>query len=147
MISLGSCTMKLNATSEMIPISWPEFARLHPFAPIDQAQGYMEMIGGLEGWLKTITGFDAISMQSRITSYNVCYTKLLRGGCQQSVGRGGMTMKVSDEHGKVSIREKTKSGMIAQRPFSTFGIEKADRPSERYHTSHHQSHLNHMASL
>ena len=64
MISLGSCTMKLNATSEMIPVSWPEFANLHPFAPIDQAQGYMEMIGGLESWLKTITGFDAISMQS-----------------------------------------------------------------------------------
>jgi glycine dehydrogenase len=64
MISLGSCTMKLNATSEMIPISWPEFARLHPFAPIDQAKGYMEMIGGLESWLKAITGFDAISIQS-----------------------------------------------------------------------------------
>jgi len=64
MISLGSCTMKLNATSEMIPITWPEFGDIHPFAPIDQAQGYMEMIGGLESWLKTITGFDAISMQS-----------------------------------------------------------------------------------
>jgi len=64
MISLGSCTMKLNATSEMIPISWPEFADLHPFAPIDQAQGYMEMIGGLETWLKAITGFDAVSLQS-----------------------------------------------------------------------------------
>jgi len=64
MISLGSCTMKLNATSEMIPITWPEFGDIHPFVPIDQAQGYMEMIGGLESWLKTITGFDAISMQS-----------------------------------------------------------------------------------
>ena len=64
MISLGSCTMKLNATSEMIPITWPEFGDMHPFAPIDQALGYMEMIGGLESWLKTITGFDAISMQS-----------------------------------------------------------------------------------
>ena len=63
MISLGSCTMKLNATSEMIPITWPEFADIHPFAPIDQAQGYMEMIGGLESWLKVITGFDAICMQ------------------------------------------------------------------------------------
>ena len=63
MISLGSCTMKLNATSEMIPVTWPEFADLHPFAPIDQAQGYMEMIAGLESWLKTITGFDAICMQ------------------------------------------------------------------------------------
>ncbi len=64
MISLGSCTMKLNATSEMLPISWPEFANLHPFAPIDQAQGYVEMIGLLEDWLKAITGFDAVSLQS-----------------------------------------------------------------------------------
>jgi glycine dehydrogenase len=63
MISLGSCTMKLNATSEMIPITWPEFADIHPFAPIDQAQGYMEMIGGLETALRAITGFDAICMQ------------------------------------------------------------------------------------
>ncbi|GHU03599.1 glycine dehydrogenase (decarboxylating) [Betaproteobacteria bacterium] len=64
MISLGSCTMKLNAASEMIPISWPEFASPHPFAPLDQAQGYMEMIGELENWLKIITGFDAVSLQS-----------------------------------------------------------------------------------
>lgn len=63
MISLGSCTMKLNATSEMIPISWPEFSGLHPFAPLDQAKGYVEMIRGLEDWLKTITGFDAVSLQ------------------------------------------------------------------------------------
>ncbi len=63
MIALGSCTMKLNATSEMIPVTWPEFGDIHPFAPIDQAQGYMEMIGGLENWLKVITGFDAICMQ------------------------------------------------------------------------------------
>ncbi|HMW19111.1 MAG TPA: aminomethyl-transferring glycine dehydrogenase [Accumulibacter sp.] len=63
MISLGSCTMKLNATSEMIPISWPEFANIHPFAPLDQATGYLEMIHQLESWLKTITGFDAICLQ------------------------------------------------------------------------------------
>ena len=63
MISLGSCTMKLNAASEMIPVSWPEFADIHPFAPIEQAQGYKEMIGGLADWLKTITGFDAVCMQ------------------------------------------------------------------------------------
>ncbi len=63
MISLGSCTMKLNATSEMIPITWPEFANLHPFAPIDQAAGYMEMIAGLEAALRAITGFDAICLQ------------------------------------------------------------------------------------
>lgn len=63
MIPLGSCTMKLNATSEMIPISWPEFARMHPFAPQDQAQGYRQMIDELEAMLRAITGFDAISMQ------------------------------------------------------------------------------------
>ncbi|MEN9457187.1 MAG: hypothetical protein RL210_2706 [Pseudomonadota bacterium] len=63
MISLGSCTMKLNATSEMIPVTWPEFADIHPFAPRDQVQGYLQMIGGLEAMLKAITGFDAICMQ------------------------------------------------------------------------------------
>ena len=63
MIPLGSCTMKLNATSEMIPITWPEFANLHPFAPQEQAQGYKLMIDELEAWLCAITGFDAISMQ------------------------------------------------------------------------------------
>ncbi|MBK6637597.1 MAG: aminomethyl-transferring glycine dehydrogenase [Rhodocyclaceae bacterium] len=63
MIPLGSCTMKLNAVAEMIPVSWPEFANLHPFAPLDQAQGYVEMIDGLETQLKAITGFDAICMQ------------------------------------------------------------------------------------
>jgi len=63
MIALGSCTMKLNATSELIPITWPEFADIHPFVPLDQATGYLEMITGLETWLKVITGFDAICMQ------------------------------------------------------------------------------------
>ncbi|MBX7231771.1 MAG: aminomethyl-transferring glycine dehydrogenase [Bdellovibrionales bacterium] len=63
MIPLGSCTMKLNASAEMIPITWPEFANIHPFAPLNQAQGYMEMIHQLEFWLKAITGFSAISFQ------------------------------------------------------------------------------------
>lgn len=63
MISLGSCTMKLNATAEMIPITWPEFASLHPFVPKEQAGGYYQMIGELSGWLANITGYDAISMQ------------------------------------------------------------------------------------
>ncbi|WP_165089636.1 aminomethyl-transferring glycine dehydrogenase [Neisseria yangbaofengii] len=63
MISLGSCTMKLNATSEMIPITWPEFANLHPFAPSEQTEGYRELLQGLQTQLKAITGFDAISLQ------------------------------------------------------------------------------------
>jgi glycine dehydrogenase len=63
MISLGSCTMKLNATAEMIPITWPEFTDIHPFAPLDQAAGSLELISTLSDWLKVITGFDAICMQ------------------------------------------------------------------------------------
>ena len=63
MISLGSCTMKLNATAEMIPVTWPEFGSLHPFVPRDQAEGYYEMINQLGDWLVNITGYDNISMQ------------------------------------------------------------------------------------
>ena len=63
MIPLGSCTMKLNATAEMLPITWPEFAEIHPFVPADQALGYAEMIKDLSEKLCQITGYDAISMQ------------------------------------------------------------------------------------
>ncbi|MGH3320528.1 MAG: aminomethyl-transferring glycine dehydrogenase [Streptosporangiaceae bacterium] len=63
MIPLGSCTMKLNAATEMEPITWPEFASIHPFAPLDQADGYLELIGGLERLLAEITGYDAVSLQ------------------------------------------------------------------------------------
>jgi glycine dehydrogenase len=63
MIPLGSCTMKLNATAEMFPISWPEISKLHPFAPTEQTAGYKELCEQLEDWLAEITGFDAISLQ------------------------------------------------------------------------------------
>ena len=63
MISLGSCTMKLNATSEMIPVTWAEFSSLHPFVPAGQAQGYRAMIAELEAMLATLTGFSAVSLQ------------------------------------------------------------------------------------
>ena len=63
MIPLGSCTMKLNATTEMIPVSWSEFSSMHPFVPIDQAKGYMTLIRELEKDLSEITGFDAVSLQ------------------------------------------------------------------------------------
>jgi glycine dehydrogenase len=63
MIPLGSCTMKLNAAAEMEPVTWPEFAGLHPFAPADQAAGYIELITGLEQALAEITGYDAVSVQ------------------------------------------------------------------------------------
>jgi glycine dehydrogenase len=63
MIPLGSCTMKLNATTEMIPLSWSEFGQLHPFAPREQASGYHELFARLEKWLCDITGYDAVSLQ------------------------------------------------------------------------------------
>jgi len=63
MIPLGSCTMKLNATSEMIPVGWEEFSNIHPYAPADQTKGYQELVSGLEAQLATITGYAAISLQ------------------------------------------------------------------------------------
>ncbi|MBI2783759.1 MAG: aminomethyl-transferring glycine dehydrogenase [Gammaproteobacteria bacterium] len=63
MIPLGSCTMKLNATAEMLPITWPEFANLHPFAPLEQARGYRQLFADLERWLAACTGFAAVSLQ------------------------------------------------------------------------------------
>ena len=63
MIPLGSCTMKLNAASELLPVSWPEFATLHPFAPEDQVLGYRRLVEDLEQWLAALTGFDAVSLQ------------------------------------------------------------------------------------
>jgi glycine dehydrogenase len=63
MIPLGSCTMKLNATAEMIPVTWPEFGALHPFAPAEQTQGYAELFDDLKKWLVEITGYDAVSLQ------------------------------------------------------------------------------------
>jgi glycine dehydrogenase len=63
MIPLGSCTMKLNAAAEMMPITWPEFAGLHPFAPDDESEGYRELIGRLEAMLVAVTGYDAVSLQ------------------------------------------------------------------------------------
>ena len=63
MIPLGSCTMKLNATAEMMPVTWPEFARMHPFAPLDQAQGYLQLFAELERDLAELTGYDAVSLQ------------------------------------------------------------------------------------
>ena len=63
MIPLGSCTMKLNGTTEMVPITWPAFARLHPFAPLEQAGGYRQLFADLEAWLAEITGYDAVSLQ------------------------------------------------------------------------------------
>jgi len=63
MIPLGSCTMKLNAAAEMYPVTWPEFGRIHPFAPLAQTRGYQQLFAELEEWLAEITGFSAVSLQ------------------------------------------------------------------------------------
>jgi glycine dehydrogenase len=92
MIPLGSCTMKLNATTEMIPVTWPELANLHPFAPEDQVQGYQQMFEELGDLLCEITGFDSMSLQPNagaageyaglmvIRAYHLVRTRDVRGG-------------------------------------------------------------------
>ena len=89
MIPLGSCTMKLNATSEMIPITWPQFANLHPFAPREQAVGYSSMIEELERWLCAITGFDAICMQPNSGAQGEYAGLLAIGKYHESRQQGG----------------------------------------------------------
>ncbi len=76
MIPLGSCTMKLNATAEMLPVTWPEFSRLHPFAPHEQTKGYHELFHQLEAWLAEITGLSAVSLQPNAGSQGE-YTGLM----------------------------------------------------------------------
>jgi glycine dehydrogenase len=88
MISLGSCTMKLNATSEMFPVSWPEFGRLHPFAPEEQTRGYVKMFKDLETWLSEITGFAAVSLQPNAGSQGEYAGLLAIRAYHESRGQG-----------------------------------------------------------
>jgi glycine dehydrogenase len=88
MIPLGSCTMKLNATSEMMPLTWPEFGRLHPFAPADQAQGYATVFAQLQAWLGEITGFPAVSLQPNAGSQGEYSGLLAIRGYHESRGEG-----------------------------------------------------------
>ena len=88
MIPLGSCTMKLNASAQMIPLSWPEFANIHPFAPRDQAQGYMQLIEEFEAMLVEITGYDKISMQPNSGAQGEYAGLLAISKYQDSIGEG-----------------------------------------------------------
>ncbi len=88
MIPLGSCTMKLNATSEMIPITWPEFAGLHPFAPADQLAGYAQMDADLQKWLSQATGYAGISLQPNAGSQGEYAGLLAIRGWQRARGQG-----------------------------------------------------------
>jgi glycine dehydrogenase len=92
MIPLGSCTMKLNAAAEMEPISWPEFAGLHPFAPADQAAGYQELINGLAAALAEITGYDAVSLQPNAGSQGELAGLLAIRRYHRSRGEPGRTV-------------------------------------------------------
>jgi glycine dehydrogenase len=127
MIPLGSCTMKLNATAEMEPVTWPEFGRMHPFAPVEQAAGYLELFDDLERWLADITGYDAVSLQPNagsqgeyagllaIRAYhrslgddarNVCLIPASAHGTNAaSAAMAGMNVVVvaCDEHGNVDL--------------------------------------------
>jgi glycine dehydrogenase len=129
MIPLGSCTMKLNATTEMIPVTWPEFGRIHPFAPRDQAQGYTELFRQLEEWLAEITGFSRVSLQPNagsqgefagllvIRAYHRAHGQLHRTTClipQSAHGTNpasavlaGMNVVVvkTDAHGNIDVAD------------------------------------------
>ena len=91
MIPLGSCTMKLNATAEMEPITWPEFAAVHPFAPVEQAAGYLELISQLESWLCEVTGYDAVSLQPNAGSQGELSGLLAIRAYHRANGQGGRT--------------------------------------------------------
>jgi glycine dehydrogenase len=88
MIPLGSCTMKLNGTAEMIPVTWPEFGRLHPFAPRDQAAGYERLCAELESWLAEITGFAAVSLQPNAGAQGEYAGLLVIRAYQEQRGQG-----------------------------------------------------------
>lgn len=92
MIPLGSCTMKLNATAEMMPLTWPEFANLHPFAPASQAQGYASLIAQLGATLREITGYDAISFQPNSGAQGEYAGLLAVRAYHQSRGQGHRTI-------------------------------------------------------
>ncbi|MCT7375698.1 aminomethyl-transferring glycine dehydrogenase [Chelativorans salis] len=101
MIPLGSCTMKLNAAAEMMPVSWPEVAGLHPFAPEGHTMGYRRMIGELEEWLGEITGFDAVSLQPNAGSQGE-YAGLLairRYHAERGEGERDVCLIPSSAHG------------------------------------------------
>ena len=89
MIPLGSCTMKLNATSEMLPVSWPQLAKLHPFAPAEQAEGYRAMFADLERWLAEMTGFAAVSLQPNAGAQGEYAGLLAIRGYHKSRGESG----------------------------------------------------------
>ncbi|WP_433931904.1 aminomethyl-transferring glycine dehydrogenase [Curtobacterium flaccumfaciens] len=101
MIPLGSCTMKLNAATEMAAVTWPEFANIHPFAPREDVEGYLDMIGGLESWLAEVTGYDTVSLQPNAGSQGELAGLLAIRGYHQANGDSERTVCLipSSAHG------------------------------------------------
>ena len=101
MIPLGSCTMKLNATAQMAAVTWPEFSNMHPFAPADQTQGYMQLIRSLEAQLVEITGYDTVSMQPNSGAQGEYAGLVAIRKYQQSIGQGHRNICIipSSSHG------------------------------------------------
>lgn len=101
MIPLGSCTMKLNAATEMAAVTWPEFANIHPFAPREDVQGYLDMIGDLESWLAEVTGYDTVSLQPNAGSQGELAGLLAIRGYHQANGDSERTVCLipSSAHG------------------------------------------------
>jgi glycine dehydrogenase len=101
MIPLGSCTMKLNATTEMEPVTWPEFADIHPYAPAAQTEGYEALVAQLEGWLAELTGYDAVSVQPNAGSQGELAGLLAIRGYHRSRGDDDRTVCLipSSAHG------------------------------------------------
>lgn len=101
MIPLGSCTMKLNAATEMAAVTWPEFANIHPFAPREDVEGYLDMIGDLESWLAEVTGYDTVSLQPNAGSQGELAGLLAIRGYHQARGHEDRTVCLipSSAHG------------------------------------------------
>ncbi|MBO9041868.1 aminomethyl-transferring glycine dehydrogenase [Curtobacterium flaccumfaciens] len=101
MIPLGSCTMKLNAATEMAAVTWPEFANIHPFAPREDVEGYLDMIGDLESWLAEVTGYDTVSLQPNAGSQGELAGLLAIRGYHQARGDEDRTVCLipSSAHG------------------------------------------------
>ena len=101
MIALGSCTMKLNATTEMVPLSWPEWNSIHPFSPVDQATGYRQMLSELEDYLCKITGFEAVSLQPNSGAQGEYAGLLVIRAYHSSTGQGhrNIVLIPSSAHG------------------------------------------------
>jgi glycine dehydrogenase len=144
MIPLGSCTMKLNATSEMLPVTWPEFGRIHPFAPVEQTRGYQSLFKQLEKWLAEITGFAAISLQPNAGSAGEYAGLLVIRAYHQSRGQGHRDVCLIPEsaHGT-----NPASAVIAGFKVVPVGVDDAGNIDLADLTAKAQQHREHLAAL